>query len=127
MNQITISVEGVALLAELNDSETAQKISEALPIEGTVNVWGEEIYFDIPVFADQASDAREEVEVGTLAYWPVGSALCIFFGRTPVSTSEKPRAYSPVNIVGHVIDDAEPLKTVSNGSTIRIARLTDVS
>ena len=127
MNQITISVEGESLLAELNDSETAQKISEALPIEGTVNIWGEEIYFDIPVSADQASDAREEVEVGTLAYWLAGSALCIFFGRTPVSTGEKPRAYSPVNIVGHVVDDTEPLKTVSSASTIRIARLTDVS
>ena len=127
MNQITISVEGESLLAELNDSETAQKISEALPIEGTVNIWGEEIYFDIPVSADQASDAREEVEVGTLAYWLAGSALCIFFGRTPVSTGEKPRAYSPVNIVGHVIDDTEPLKTVSSASTIRIACLTDVS
>ena len=127
MNRITISLEGVWLLAELNDSETAKKISEALPVEGTVNVWGEEIYFDIPVSADQAADAREEVEVGTLAYWPAGSALCIFFGRTPVSTGEKPKAYSPVNIVGHVIDDTEPLKTVSNGSTIRITRFADDS
>lgn len=127
MNQINISVEGVSLLAELNDSETAQKIYEALPIEGAVNVWGEEIYFDIPISADQASDAREEVEVGTLAYWPVGSALCIFFGPTPVSIGEKPRAYSPVNIVGLVIDDTEPLKTVLNGSIIRIASLADVS
>ncbi|MFQ5483990.1 MAG: cyclophilin-like fold protein [Desulfobacterales bacterium] len=127
MEQITISVEGLSLSAELNDSETAQKISEALPIEGTVNIWGEEIYFDIPVYADQASDAREEIEVGTLAYWPAGSALCIFFGRTPVSTGEKPRAYSPVNIVGHVSDDVEPLKSVSNGSTIRIAGLKDIN
>ena len=121
-HRITISVEELELSAELNDSPTAKKILEALPIEGDGNVWGEEIYFSIPVTAKMEADAREEVDVGTLAYWPSGSAFCIFFGPTPVSTGERPRAYSPVNIVGRVLDDATLLRALADGTPVKITR-----
>jgi hypothetical protein len=85
------------------------------------NVWGDEIYFEIPVRADQEPDAHEQVGVGELGYWPVGRAFCIFFGPTPVSTDERPRAYSPVNIVGRVLDDATSLRGVQHGARVRIA------
>ena len=52
------------------------------------------------------------VAVGDLGYWPVGSAFCIFFGPTPVSQGEEPRAYSPVNIFGKVVGDATTFKQV---------------
>ena len=97
MNRITIKVGDISLQAELNDSPTAKQIWDVLPIDGQVNLWGDEIYFEIPVKVDQADDARAEVEVGELGYWPVGHAFCIFFGPTPVSTDERPRAYSPIN------------------------------
>ena len=48
----------------------------------------------------EEAGAREEVEVDNLAFGPVGSAFCMFFGRTPVSTSNKPRAISPVKHFG---------------------------
>ncbi|MBU4258216.1 MAG: hypothetical protein KKH45_02330, partial [Proteobacteria bacterium] len=114
MKKIIISVEDLSVTAELNETYTAEKIFEALPIEGTVNVWGDEIYFDIPLELDLENDARAEVEVGDLGYWPSGPAFCIFFGPTPVSRNEKPRAYSPVNIFGHIIGDSTQFKTVSN-------------
>ena len=120
MGIITIRAESITVEAELNDSVTASKITEILPIEGTANVWGDEIYFDIPLNLDLESDARAEVEVGDLAYWPTGSAFCIFFGPTPVSTDEKPKAYSPVNVFGKVIGDALQFKSVPNGAKITI-------
>jgi hypothetical protein len=120
MNKIIITAGDVSLEADLNDSPTARQVWEVLPVEGTANVWGEEIYFKIPVEASQASDAREEVEVGELGYWPTGRALCIFFGPTPVSTGERPRAYSPVNILGRVLGDAKQLRAVSQGTTVRV-------
>jgi hypothetical protein len=123
MNRITISAGDVSLPAELNDSPTSRKILDALPITGRANTWGDEIYFDIPVVADQASDARAEVEVGELGYWPVGHAFCIFFGPTPVSTDERPRAASPVNILGRVVGDATQFRTVRNGAQVQITRL----
>ncbi|MBU4388918.1 MAG: hypothetical protein KKH84_01250 [Proteobacteria bacterium] len=122
LQKIIISVEDLSVTAELNDTNTAEKIFEALPIEGTANVWGDEIYFDIPLELDLENDAKADVEVGELGYWPSGPAFCIFFGPTPVSRDEKPRAYSPVNIFGRIIGDSTRLKTVSNGSKIRITK-----
>ncbi len=121
MKEMRITAGDVSLEATLNDSPTAQEIWDALPITGEANVWGEEIYFAIPVQVDQAPDARAEVEVGTLAYWPVGHAFCIFFGPTPVSTDDRPRAYSPVNIVGQVVGDATQFRAVSQGAQVHIA------
>lgn len=122
MNTITISAGDVSLPAELNDSPTARQIWEALPLEGSARVWGEEIYFEIPVMADEEPDARADVDVGELGYWPMGHAFCIFFGPTPASTDEKPRAYSPVNILGRVIGDATEFGAVPAGATVRVTQ-----
>ena len=120
MAKIKISVGNVSLEAEMLDTPTASKILEALPFEGSANVWGDEIYFDIPLNLEQEPDARADVEVGDLAYWPAGPAFCIFFGPTPVSTGDQPQAYSPVNIFGRVSGDAGQFKTVSGGAVIKI-------
>jgi hypothetical protein len=122
MNKITITAGEISLEAELNDSPTAQQIWDALPITGSANTWGDEIYFEIPVMARQSPDARAEVEVGELGYWPVGRAFCIFFGPTPVSTDERPRAYSPVNIIGRVLGDATQFRAVADNTPVQLAR-----
>ena len=119
-NIITISVEDLTVDAELVPSATTIKILETLPFESTVNTWGDEIYFTIPVAMQQEPDARAEVEIGELAYWPMGKAFCIFFGPTPVSRDEKPRAYSPVNVFGRVLGDATVFKGIANGVRIRV-------
>jgi hypothetical protein len=118
--RIVIVSGPVTLEAELNDSPTAQMIWEALPIVGQANTWGDEIYFRIPVRAQEAPEARAEVEVGELGYWPVGEAFCVFFGPTPVSTGDKPRAASPVNVVGRVLGDATQFRQVPAGATVML-------
>ena len=120
MTTILITASTISLQAELNDSPTAQAILQALPIEGRANRWGDEIYFEIPVSAGQEPDARVEMEMGELAYWPVGRAFCIFFGPTPVSDDERPRAYSPVNILGRVLGDATLFRAVRDGEPVRL-------
>jgi hypothetical protein len=122
MHKITITAGDVTMTAELNDSPTAQQIWEALPITGRANIWGDEIYFDIPVEAEQEPDARADVDVGELGYWPVGTAFCIFYGPTPASTDDRPRAASPVNILGNVEGDATRFRSVRNGETVRLTR-----
>jgi hypothetical protein len=121
--KINISVGNVSLEAEMFDTPTAARIFEALPIEGAANVWGDEIYFDIPVNLEQEPDARADVEVGDLAYWPAGSAFCIFFGPTPVSTGDQPRAYSPVNIFGRVLGDAGRLRGIASGAPVKVTQI----
>jgi len=99
---IRISVGEVELEGSLNDSSCAVAIAAALPLQSKFRVWGDEIYFDIPVDHRLERDARDEFKIGDLGYWPEGNALCIFFGPTPMSPGEKPVAYSRVNLVGSV-------------------------
>jgi hypothetical protein len=120
--RITITAGSVTMEAELNDSPTAQLIWESLPITGRANTWGDEIYFGIPVRAEQVPDARADVEVGELGYWPAGSAFCIFFGPTPVSSGDQPRAASPVNVVGRVLGDATAFRKVGAGATVTLSK-----
>ena len=121
-HSIRITAGEVSVTAELNDSATARAILDALPITESGNRWGEEIYFSIPVQEELASDARADMDVGELGYWPPGTAFCIFFGRTPASTSDQPRAASPVNPIGRLTEDAAPLKDVPDGSEMRIEK-----
>lgn len=120
MKKINISIEGLSISAELYETPTAERIMETLPLESTVNKWGDEIYFDVPLKLDLEADARADVEVGELGYWPSGPAFCVFFGPTPMSTGNKPRAASAVNIFGHVTDDTSVLKTIAGGSIITV-------
>lgn len=122
MEKIRIVAGPVSLLAELNGSDTAKQIYEMLPVSGKANIWGDEIYFTIPVHVDQAPDAKQEVRVGDLGFWPMGDAFCIFFGPTPVSTSELPKAYSPVNVFGRILGDASEFKKVGNGEEVKVTR-----
>jgi hypothetical protein len=122
MKKINIEFSGNIIKAELNDTETAGKILDALPIEGTINRWGEEIYFPIPVDSN-VEDGIEVLEVGDIAFWPPGNAFCIFFGPTPASTDEKPRAIGPVILIGNILDrkDIKILKLASDGLAINIS------
>ena len=122
MRSIRIQSGDIILKADLNDSATADMIYDLLPISGSANVWGDEIYFSIPAHIDQSPDAIQEVEVGTLAFWPQGDAFCIFFGPTPVSINEIPRAYSPVNVFGKITGDATKLKKVNNGAEVKVSK-----
>lgn len=120
MTQIIITAGDVSAEADLNDSPTAQAIIDALPISARANTWGDEIYFSIPVEMDREADARAEVEVGVLAYWPAGNAFCIFFGPTPASSGDAPVAASPVNVVGRVEGDATVFRSVRSGAEVRL-------
>lgn len=110
----------IMIRAQLYDTPTAKAIEGILPVQGTVSTWGDEIYFNIPLEQELEPDARRDVEVGELGYWPEGPAFCIFFGPTPVSVSGKPRAYSPVNVFGRALEDPRSLKSVQNDETIRV-------
>ncbi len=121
MKAIKILSGTATVAAALNDSDTAQKILEALPLEGEINTWGAEVYFTIPVVVNQAPDARSNVAAGELGYWPMGKAFCIFFGPTPASNDEAPRAASPVNVFGRVTDGLDALKGFRDGDPVTVA------
>ena len=100
---------------------TADSVWGKLPIEGKANTWGDEIYFTIPVKAEVESP-KQVVEVGDIAYWPPGSALCIFFGPTPASWDREIRPASPVNVFAHIENNAKLLRLVHAGEKVRVER-----
>ena len=112
------------LPALLDDSPTALAIEEALPLEGVTNRWGEEVYFTIPVHVEEAPDARQDMGVGELGYWPVGAAFCIFFGPAPAGIGPLPRAYNNVDPFGRIETGEEAVKEmlakVRDGETVRV-------
>ena len=93
---------------------TAGAILRTLPVEGRAAVWKEEVYFEIPVKAGEEK-AKATVEKGDLAFWPMGSALCIFYGES--------QPYSPVNLVGRVTKNLEVFQKVKSGAKIRVEKL----
>ncbi|MGZ3537113.1 MAG: cyclophilin-like fold protein [Thermodesulfobacteriota bacterium] len=118
--KIRILVSDLKVEAELNESKTAQSVWEALPIEAKANLWGEEIYFAIPVKSGLEAGSREVVSAGELGYWPTGHAFCIFFGPTPASQSNEIRAASAVNIIGKVLTDPKVFLKVKDGAKVTL-------
>ena len=122
--RIRITAAPVVMDADLNQSHTAQQIWDVLPIEAAGNIWGDEIYFSIPVEAE-TDNAQAVVELGELAYWPPGTAFCIFFGPTPMSRGAEIRPASPVNVVGKLIGEPKAFKQVSDGTVVKIEKISD--
>jgi hypothetical protein len=122
LERILISIENISLSAEMLDTPTAKLILQSLPLEGKANTWGEEIYFEIPLETGLEPEARADVEVGELGYWPTGHAFCIFFGPTPMSSGGNPVAASAVNVFGRIASDCSLMKTVSSGALVSVKR-----
>ena len=120
--KIRILVSDLKVEAELNDSKTAQSVWEVLPIEAKTNLWGEEIYFAIPVKSGLEAGSREVVSAGELGYWPTGHAFCIFFGPTPASQGNEIRAASAVNIIGKVLTDPKVFLKVKDGAKVTLEK-----
>ena len=124
-SRIRIILEDGEVDAVIDDSPTAEAVRAALPLEGTVSRWGDEIYFSVPVKVEEAPDARQDMAVGELGYWPVGTAFCIFWGPTPASSGPLPRAYSNVNPFGKIEGPMDAvrilLSSAQDGQRIRVA------
>lgn len=113
MATIRIVTDKVQMTATLNESESAKTFYDALPIEGSANRWGDEVYFDIGLSMPE-ENPQAEVAPGGIAYWPPGTAFCIFFGQTP---------YSPVNLLGALDGDPEEFAQVKPGEKVRLEKV----
>ena len=93
---------------------TIDMIVRKLPIEGRAALWKEEVYFEIPVKMGEEK-AKGTVEKGTIAFWPMGSAICVFYGES--------QPYSPVNVLGKITKNLEVFSQVKSGTKIRVESL----
>ena len=123
--QIRIVSGEVELTAQLNDSSSAEALLKKLPLDLRMTRWGDEYYGDCGLSVAESPDARELMEVGELAIWPPGSALCIFFGPTPASAEDEPRATSKVNPIGRINSAAESLRKLGPSIQMRVESQTN--
>ena len=92
---------------------TVDAITKTLPVEGRAALWKDEVYFELPLKMGDEK-AKPRVEKGTIAFWPMGNALCVFFGDS--------QPYSPVNIVGKVTTNLETFAAVKSGTRIKVEK-----
>jgi uncharacterized protein len=120
MARIRFDFGSLTLEAELFDTPTARAIVAALPISSSALIWGEEVYFEVPVNVAREPQARAVVTPGEVAYWPDGPAIALGFGRTPVSRGDETRLASPCNIFGKVLGDVKILANVRAGTKLTV-------
>jgi hypothetical protein len=123
MPRIRLDFGSLVLDAELRDTTTARLVAAALPITASALVWGEEVYFEVPVEAAREGDARAVVVPGEIAYWPDGHSIAIGFGRTPISQGDETRLASPCNIFAKALSDVKVLAKVKAGTRIKVTAL----
>ncbi len=121
MRRVIFRTDDFTFTAQFNDSATARKLLKAMPITSQVSTWGDEIYFDTGI---EASDRNATLDVspGDIAYWPAGTSLCVFFGKTPASRgTDKPVPASPVVLVGKTDASPDDLRAISANQEIIVS------
>jgi hypothetical protein len=107
---------------ELDDTmcpKTVKSFLQNLPFTLGVNLWGEEIYTnESPINVDE-ENAKDQVELYDVAYWPTGKAICLFYGSTPLGNKNEIKPYSPVNVIGKILTpDKKILSELKNGTNV---------
>jgi len=80
------------------------------------------VYFSTPVSAKVEADAKQVVEPGTVCFWCEGDALALPYGRTPISTDERPKLASRCNVVGTLLGDPKALARIKSGEKLTVSR-----
>jgi len=123
--KIVVPKRKITAILEFSEEspKTVKAILKALPIKGKFDRWGDEALFGVPVKEKLEPNARSDVEIGEVGYWDVDPSICIFFGPTPVSVDENPKAYSPINVIGRIIDaDPKIFSVVEDGDEVRLEK-----
>jgi hypothetical protein len=120
--KLRIQAANVSLNIELLDTPTAKALFAAAPFEARAQTWGEEVYFTTPVSAKLEHDAKQIVEPGTVCFWTEGDALALPYGRTPISTDERPKLASRCNVFGRLEGDPRELAKIRAGEKITVSK-----
>ncbi|MFX0113337.1 MAG: cyclophilin-like family protein [Candidatus Hodarchaeota archaeon] len=114
--------EVVARVIQDKNVAITQEVAKCLPLSSKVETWGEEIYFETSIAA-RVQEPQEIVDLGDVGYWPPGRALCLFFGKTPISSENEIRPASAVGVFAQLIPPFEVLKQVQSGEKIKVRKL----
>ncbi len=119
---LRIEAGQVVLMVELLDTPTAKALVAALPFEARAQTWGEEVYFTTPVSVKLEPDAKQIVEPGTACFWTEGNALALPYGRTPISSDERPKLASRCNVVGRLEGDPRMIGKIRSSEKLKLSK-----
>jgi hypothetical protein len=119
--KLVLKSGSLSLTMDLKDTPTSRSVFAAAPFEAHAQTWGEEVYFETPVSAKLEPDAQQVVDPGTVCFWTQGDALALPFGRTPISTGDKPKLANPCNVLGFLPEFAS-LKKIKSGDKVRVEK-----
>ena len=120
--KIRIESGKTSLVVELRETPTTKALMAALPFESRASTWGEEVYFSTPVSAKLEADAQQIVEPGMVCFWTEGDAIALPYGRTPISTDERPKLASRCNVLGRLEGNARDLAKIRSGEKITVSK-----
>jgi hypothetical protein len=116
VRKIIIACKDFKVEAELLEKErpkTCEAIWAALPFEAELEIWKEEVYFEIPVKIPP-ENPTPKTTAGDVSYWPEGSGFCIFFGKS--------QPISAVNTFARITSGVEKFRKTETGDRITIRR-----
>jgi uncharacterized protein len=120
--KLRIEAGKLVLSVQLLDTPTSKALLAAVPFQARAQTWGEEVYFTTPISARLEPDAKQIVEPGTVCFWTEGNALALPYGRTPISTDERPKLASRCNVVGRVEGDARQIGNIGSGEKMTVSK-----
>ena len=120
MKKLILRINGKSLNLFLKETETAEKIYNAVPINSSINTWGEEIYFNTNLSINREKEAKAVVDFGEIAFWTEGSAIAIGYGKTPVSSGDEIRLASPCNIWANADFDKSFFGDINDGDKVNL-------
>ena len=120
MKKLIMRINGKSLNLFLKETETAEKIFNAVPINSSINTWGEEIYFNTNLSINIESEAKAVVDFGEIAFWTEGSAIAIGYGKTPISSGDEIRLASPCNIWANADFDTSFFCDINDGDKVSL-------
>jgi len=120
--KLRIQAGTLVLTVQLLDTPTAKALLAAVPFEARAQTWGEEVYFTTPVSAKLEPDAKQIVEPGTVCFWTEGNALALPYGRTPISTDERPKLASRCNVLGRLEGDPRQIGKLGSCEKLMVSK-----
>jgi len=120
--KLAVRIGDLGFEVEMLETPTSKALIAALPFKSRAQTWGEEVYFSTPVKAKLEKDACQVVDPGTVCFWTEGDAIALPYGRTPISSDERPKLASRCNVLGRMVGDPRRLAAVKGGENVTLEK-----